>query len=429
MGQQNDDLAEVAPSGTVAPVGGRAALRLQAHAGMFHVAPAPREVLFLRRRATSEEPVRPCALAGQVRGAGALCDVLSFVGHAGWRGELVVRDGATGRAIFFDQGHVVGAQSDVVRERLGEVLFRYGILTREQVERCGDASADGSLRFGEAAVKLGLLAREKLFELMARQTEEIFYGLLLVADGMFYFLDGFDDAQLSSRHRLSVSALLRDGIRRMHEMRYFRARVPSEAHIPVRVAGRSPADPDPLGVYAAIDGRRDVAAICREVGAPEFEVTRALFQLAQSGDVYLRPARLEPKAAVEVYNRAIALILRELDAMDEGDAVREQLAKFAAQKATYTELFGGAGPADDGTLDAARIAENVARAGRGDEGVDALTACLHEYASYALFLARPHVRRREERREPDGKRLSQRVSQMLEPIAPETPRKPGAGKR
>lgn len=424
MTEETDDLAEISTAGGVTALGGRASMRLQAHSGQFHVVPSPPEVVVLRRRRTPDKPMRACTLSGQIGSAGALCDVLSFIGHAGWRGELVVREDASSRSIFFDQGYVVSASSDVVRERLGEVLYRHGVLTREQVTAAGDASADGSMRFGEAAVKLGMITREKLFDLMARQTEEIFYGMLLVTGGMFYFLDGFDDAELSSRHRLSPSTLVRDGIRRMHEMKYFRARIPSELHVPVRVPDRAPADGGPA--YAAIDGARSVADICRIVGESEFDVTRTLFQLVQSGHVFVRPPRVDARSAVDVYNRAVSLILRELDAMDAGDAVREHLATFAANKRSYGPLLAGAGPADDGTLDADRVAANVAKAGKNAE--QELVSCLHEYASYALFLARPHLRRnREPRGNAEAPRLSARVSAILEPIAPETARKPRPG--
>ncbi len=425
MTEETDDLAEISATGGVTALGGRASMRLQAHSGQFHVAPSPPEVVVLRRRRTPDKPLRACTLSGQIASAGALCDVLSFIGHAGWRGELVVREDGSSRSIFFDQGYVVSAQSDVVRERLGEVLYRHGVLTRDQVTAAGDASADGKMRFGEAAVKLGMITREKLFELMSRQTEEIFYGMLLVSGGMFYFLDGYEDGELSSRHRLMPSALVRDGIRRMHEMKYFRARIPSELHVPLLVPERAIADAGPA--YAAIDGVRTVADICRVVGESEFDVTRTLFQLVQSGHVVVRAPRLDVRSSVDVFNRAVSLILRELDAMDVGDAVREHLATFAASKPRLATLLAGAGPADDGTLAADRIAANVEKLGGPAE--HDLISYLYEYASYALFLARPHVRRSRDARgaAADGPRLSSRVSAILEPIAPETTRKPTPG--
>jgi hypothetical protein len=425
MTERGEDVVEIAPDGVLRPQGERAAVRLQSRAGRFVVLPSPMDFVVLRRTDGPVESRRPCLISGEIGAMAAVSDLFSFVAQTGWRGEFLVQEQASTRSIFFEEGQVAGAQSNVVRERLGEVLYRSGVLDRAQVDACSEASADGKLRFGEAAVKLGLLSREALFGLMAKQTEEIFFGTLLVSSGTYYFLSGFDDRQLSSRHRLSVTALLREGVRRMHEARYFRARVPSEQHVACHVAGRVPPPSDPLGVYGAIDGRRSVAEIGRLLRLGEFEVTRALFQLVHSGYVLIRPPTLSPTAVVEVYNQAIAIILRELDAMDEGDAVREQLAKFIAGHQQLQVLLGGETPADDGTFDPGRIAEKLASSGAPEEAGAMLGTLLHEHASYALFLARPHIRRMEDARD-RSKRLSTRVSAMLEPLAPPDARPPSS---
>jgi hypothetical protein len=151
----------------------------------------------------------------------------------------------------------------------------------------------------------------------------------------------------------------------------------------------------------------------------EFEVTRAIFHLVQTGHAEIRAPRLTPTEVVDVYNDAIALLLRELDAMDEGDAIREQLAAFAA-KPPYTFLFAGAGPSDDGTLDAARIAANIVGKDAPPDAAAKLASWLHEYASYALFLARPHLRRVADAQNAQKGRVSTRVTEMLHTIAPST---------
>jgi hypothetical protein len=66
--------------------------------------------------------------------------------------------------------------------------------------------------------------------------------VLLASDGMFYFLDGFDDARVASHHCMPVGGLLMEGVRRMDEMRYFRDKVASDQHIPARVPGRTRPD-------------------------------------------------------------------------------------------------------------------------------------------------------------------------------------------
>jgi Domain of unknown function (DUF4388) len=427
-GEADDDLVELDGAGHVRPLGPTAAARMSARQGTYRVLPAPAHLLVMRRgqRGTGEsgdaQDERRCLLSGEIHALGALCDIVSFLGQTGWRGELVVIDRESSRSLFFDQGNVAGAQSTVEKERLGRVLYRYGVLTDAQLAQCSEATSE-AIRFGEVAVSRGFLSRDHLFSLMGRQSEEIFYGALLVGSGTFYFLETFEEAQLSSRQSLSVGALVREGVRRMHETRYFRARIPSDQHVPARRSDRAPPTGETSDVYAAVDGVRSVADICRLLARGEFEVSRTLFQLVQAGQLAMKAPRVKPEASVLVYNRVIALILRELDAMDEGDELRAQLATWIGGREVLAQLLAGAGPLDDGTLDAARVAANVAGASDRVATEDLLARGLYDYASYALFLARPHTRRAEQVRSrmetPSGRlRLSQRVAAMLEPIAP-----------
>jgi hypothetical protein len=403
--------------------------------------PAPQHLIVMRyvgedgRRDPEDGPV--FRLAGEITSPGAICDVVALVGQAGWNGELIVQDGAATRSIFFQHSHVVAATSTIEGERLGEVLYRYGALTKEQIAVTAKA-VTAEVRFGEAAVKLGFLTRERLFQLMAKQTEEIVYAVLLVGDGMFYFLDAYDESRINARQNLSVSALLVEGVRRMDEMRYFRDRIPSDQHVPERVPGRdgpSPpaADGDEPGagmigaVWEAIDGSRSIAEICRAVGLDEFEVTQALFQLLQGGHAAIHaPRPTGPAAVVALFNQAIALVFREVDQVGRGGEVREQLSSFATGAGVYDALFRKAGPQLDGTLISERIIENIAVMVGPDQAEGTLAQWLYEYVSFAVFVAEPFLRPGADGAPMSlrssaaaGSSLSKRVAELVTPLAPQ----------
>jgi hypothetical protein len=160
------------------------------------------------------------------------------------------------------------------------------------------------------------------------------------------------------------------------------------------VPARGEPPPDFAAVCLAVDGARTVAEIGRVLGLGEFEVTQALFQLVQSGHVVVHAPRPTGTLAIAaIYNQIMATLLAELDGCGTGDAVREQLASFAASGGVYVPLFVGAGPARDGTVDAERLAENVTTLVGPDQADASLAQWLHEYASFALFLGEPHLRR------------------------------------
>lgn len=428
MDDERHELVRIDTTGMAHPVGRIASQRMRARQGSFRLLPAPQHLVVMRfvgedgKRDAKDGPI--FRMAGEITTPGTLCDIVSLVGQAAWKGELFVTDGPHSRSIFFEQGHVVCASSNVEGERLGEVLYRYGALTEEQVSMTAKA-ASADIRFGETAIKLGFLSREQLFPLMGKQTEEIVFAVLLVGEGMFYFLDTYDENRLAARHNLTVNSLLMEGVRRMDETRYFRERVPSDQHVPAVVAERSPPASEFGSVYAAVDGSRTVAEICRVVGQGEFEVTQALFQLVQSGHIVVHaPRPTGPAAIVALFNEAISMIMAEVDAISKGNEVREQLASFATGAGVYDALFRKAGPAPNGTLIGERIAENIVVMVGPDQAEATLAQWLYEYASFGLFVAEPFLRMRAEgpissKRDPVAQAtLVKRIAALIAPLAP-----------
>ncbi len=395
MDDPREDLVRIDPTGTIHPVGRIASQRLRTRLGAFRLMPAPNHVVVMRyvgedgRRDPEDGAI--LRLAGEITAPGALCDIVALVGQASWTGELTVQSGEHTRTIFMEHGHVIAAISTVPDERIGQVLYRYGALDEGQVEAVLKATTP-ERRFGETAVFLGFITQDKLFSLVAKQVEEITYAVLLESDGMYYFLDGIDDAKVPSHHCMSVGGLLMEGVRRMDEMRYFRDKVPSDQHVPERVPGRA-APTEDGDVWDAIDGQRPIQDLCRAVGRGEFDVTRAVFQMVQSGRVLIRPPRAKGMEAIVVlFNEAMRALLTELDSFGRGGEERAQLAGFASSGGIYDALFQGAGPAEDGTLDAERLEANARRLVGDDQAEAMLKQWLHDYVAFALFVAETALR-------------------------------------
>jgi hypothetical protein len=119
-------------------------------------------------------------------------------------------------------------------------------------------------------------------------------------------------------------------------------------------------------------------------------------------------------AVVETYNRAIVEIHRACDEAGSGAVLRQGLEQFAMSTGVYVPLFAGAGPEEDGSLRADRIARNVATvAGDAGGAGDAwLAQQLVEYAGFALFHAGSLLPRDKE-----GP-LNARVADILKPLRP-----------
>jgi len=393
MKDASDELVRIDDSGAAHPIGTVASQRMREREGAFRVMPAPEHVVFMRY--TGEDGRRDAEdgaivrLAGEITAPATLCDILAMMEHTRWRGELQVRSDAVVRSIFTENGNVVGATTTVESERLGHVMFRYGALDEEQLEAVvAKVHAEGG-RFGEIVAAMGFVSREDVYHYVGKQIEEVVFGALEVDDGTFFFLDGFDGDRLVSHHTLSLSMLLMDGVTRLDEIRYFRARIPSNDWVPVRTdRTESPSDEACLQVYALIDGRVSVAELGRRSGMGDFETTKALYAMAQSKFIELHPPRIDGGAAaiVEAANVALRPIHQRIDQAGAGTAFRMGLAEFATGAGFYDMLFRGAGPDERGTFDSDRVAENLdGLAGDDDEAI--LMDKLHEYVSFAIFNA------------------------------------------
>ncbi len=383
----------------VHPLGDSAAEQLKRRKdGAFRLMPTPDHVIFMRftgqdgRR--DEEDGAVVRLAGEIVSPGALCDVLALVAQAGWRGELTVRDGEHNRSIFVEGGNAVSARTDVEDERLGRILYRFGVIDEVGHRAILDHLAQHSgERYGDAGVELGLLTHNQVYTYLARQVEEIVLASLTVADGMYCFLDGFDETQLSSRHSISLNGMLMDGVTRMDEMRYFRQRVPSADYVPERIPGRGDPGKDLLALWFSIDGLQSVNDLGRVLGLGEFETTKQLFQLVQSKHVAMQRPRLSggPLEIVDTANAVLREIHQEADTAGKGTTLRNSLASFA--DGTYEIVFRNAGPFEKGTFHSQRVVDNARALAAGANIEKFLKEMLYDYVSFALFTTSGLVRR------------------------------------
>lgn len=400
---EKDALVRVDAAGTLHPVGKVASQELRARTGDYALLPSPSNVLLLR---AGEAVVK---LAGEIRKPGVLYDVVALLAQSQWRGELCVHEEAGVRHIYFDRGAIVGAVTSVPEERLGEILYRFGVLTREQLDTLLTASSRTGKRFGESAIEQSFVDASTLYPMMARQVEEVFYGALQVKLGSFYFFDRFDEKAIQHRQSLNASALLMEGARRVDEMRYFREKIPNDSYIPMKVPGKVP--PEELAaVFERCDGKASVAELGRLTGRLEFEVTRDVFQLTNGGYVTLALAKPQgAEAIVDVYNPALLAIHESADHAGRGGELREGLGRFATGAGVYDPLFMGAGPAQDGSLAGDRLARNLA-ALAGDDPDTWLVSLMDDYVSFALFQAESLLGRER------AQALSDTVTRQLEPL-------------
>jgi hypothetical protein len=422
MRHAQDELVAIDGHGIAHPVGLSAGEQMRRRKERhFRLMPTPDHVIFLRYTGEDgrrdEEDGAVVRMAGEITAPGALCDVIAFVSQAGWRGELTVRDGEHNRSVFIEGGNAVSARSDAEDERIGRIMYRLGALDEVQhraiLDRCQQSAADSvPQKYGEIGVEMGFVTQKQVYTYLARQVDEVLLATLTVADGMYCFLDGFDENALTSRHSINLNGVLMDGVTRMDEMRYFRQRIPSADYVPERATNRGEPNKELLKVWDHIDGQMSTGELGRALGLGEFEVTKVLFQLVQSKHVTMQRPRLRggPIEVVETANLVLREIHQEADTAGKGTILRTALASFA--DGTYEVVFQHAGPFEKGTFDVQRVVDNARMLAAGANVEKFLKELLYDYVSFALFNAGSLVRR------PKDQGIGKQVEPLMSRLRP-----------
>jgi hypothetical protein len=414
--------------------------RLAGRPGRFRVVPTTGELIILQRvgwkpgerRDASHSVIVPgrVVLAGEVDAVGGLVDVINFIHVSHWSGQLALVDGLVRKTLYFRRGDIRSAASNVPEDRLGAILYRYGVVSEEQLDQAVKAST-GMAKLGQTLVEQGSLTAHELYTYVRRQVEEIFWSVLSLRKGGFYFYRTADDDGPPSQLLLSTKALLFDGVRRIDELSYFREKLPSQDLVLVRKVPQPPErlPPREQRMLDLVDGARDLAALSQQSHLGEFETTKILYQLLQSGYVQPRPPgriqirRMRPGDAVddlyakivESFNYVYAKIHAAVAARGKSAALQKGLESFFGSVAEFAPLFVGLTVNEDGTLQREQVLANLEMAPT-DDRIDYLHRGLNELLFFELFTAGEAVDRREELE------LHQRLNQILRDVPAEDER-------
>ncbi|MDP3278153.1 MAG: DUF4388 domain-containing protein [Deltaproteobacteria bacterium] len=384
-----------------------AATKLRGRAGFYRLISTPRDVLIFRRIDPSSS--HRMALSGEIIERSTLLEIVQFVANVGWTGELVVQGEDARRSIIFEGPTVLLASSNAPSERLGEVLFRHGALTRAQFDEAVRLVSPAQ-RLGDIIVRRGWMKPNDLYAMLQTQVREIFFNALSCDSGHFYFERGLDAATLPVRVNLACAGLLMEAVQRIDEWAYFREKIPNDDVIPMAILGRSAdGDEQAARLLAAMDGRSRLVDLARVVGLGEFEAAKALFALLQNGAAQLKKPgspKEQLEEQLEGFNSVLLDIHAVVDKAGVGEGARGTLAMFLQGGGAFDVLFANAGPRVDGGFDVITLMHNLQRLHTDDPG-KVVQQALHDYVAFALFAAGSVLRRE------DHQELARSVQEQL----------------
>src|ERR1051325_9389339 len=129
-------------------------------------------------------------------------------------GILRLNQGDIRKSIYFKDGSVVFAHSNLKQERLGEVLLRLGKITEDEFNSVAKELEEGK-RLGKVLYERGFLSQAEITTGVGYQLQQIIYSVFNWDHGDFEFVDRdrpvFEDIMVD----VSTPNIVIDGIRNM----------------------------------------------------------------------------------------------------------------------------------------------------------------------------------------------------------------------
>lgn len=210
-------------------------------------------------------------------------EVLSFLNSAHKTGMLTLTSGSREAYVFFRRGDVMYAASNQETLRLGSILMRTKKITREQSSAIDDAILHGGGRFGDVAIKEGILTEAQLDDYLKLQVAEVIYDAFVWREGTFAYFDDFDLPPNAVTISIDLPNLIMEGARRIELWEECLQLLPDSS-----VVFRVVSDPDSEKITLSLDewkvlflinGQRTLEELCTDTNEAPFHVYRVVYGL------------------------------------------------------------------------------------------------------------------------------------------------------
>lgn len=211
-----------------------------------------------------------------------LAELIHEIAVAGLSGSLRLARERVKLAIYFEEGRIVYATSNLRAHRLSECMQRWNIPAMHKLAESSEKMSD--MELGLELVAKGGLSREEFEELLARQAMEVLRPALLWTDGGWEF-DARVRLTVEIKARVEVGELLMECARRIPQ-EFIAARFKSgeEKLAPASLEANVPNLLPVEGfILSRVDGPIALSDLTTISGMPEADTMRALYALVLGG--------------------------------------------------------------------------------------------------------------------------------------------------
>lgn len=137
-------------------------------------------------------------------------------------GELAIRGESFEKSLFFSQGNLCFARTNVLHERLGEVLFKIGKIDKTQFWDIHKLISGQKEKVGRVLVQNNFISQKDLFFGLIHQVRVIALSTFALTSGEWEFSPTLPEFPEDSRFQIELPGIFAEGVSRFKSLPLFR---------------------------------------------------------------------------------------------------------------------------------------------------------------------------------------------------------------
>ncbi len=137
-------------------------------------------------------------------------------------GELIVAGKNFTKSLFFSEGDLIFAKTDVIEERLGEILFKLGKINRDQFVNINKLVNANNERIGKILVQQQILNQRDLFFALIYQLRTVATSTFSLDSGEWNFINKAPGVPENSQFKIQLAGIISEGTNKLGNISYFR---------------------------------------------------------------------------------------------------------------------------------------------------------------------------------------------------------------
>ena len=229
----------------------------------------------------------------------AVSDLIAKIFFSKSNGVLRLSQDEVKKNLYFIEGGIVFAHSNLRTERLGEILLRLGKITEEEFQQA-TLEPDEEKRIGQTLLDKGLIAPSEVKAGVAYQVQQILFSVLNWDWGEYEFQEKNNPVFDDIRVEVSTPVILIDGIRNIQNPVVLERLIGENDGALVELGPaedkliRLNMDLAEETIMSCIDDRATVGRLKSITHLTPVEFNRALYSLILSGAVSLKKGGVDP---------------------------------------------------------------------------------------------------------------------------------------